>query len=727
MCGATTENGKTLLPRNTELSRYFRLFLMLACSLTCRGQLITSIAGGGTNYSGANGIPGTAAVIETPQGVATDSAGNVYYFDVGNYVVRQVNASGVVNTVAGNGMLGYSLLGGIGDGGPATQAGFGPMGIFAGLAVDAAGNLYISDPGNNRVRKVDTKGIITTFAGGTPIPGGDGGPATKAGLGQPAGLAVDSAGNVYIADFEFGAVRKVNPQGIISTYAGGGSGGDGVQATAAAVLGPYGLAFDNQGNLYIAQALRVRKVNSQGIISTVAGGTNEGYSGNGGLATSAVFFEIVGIAVDNAGNLYIADNGNYQVRVVNSQGIVNAAAGNGKLGNTGDGGLAADAELIPTGVAVSPSGNLFIADTSNPRIREVNFGKKPAGITTSAASLYFAASLKQLQPVAQYVTAESVNGPVINFTTSVTTQTGGGWLTVDPGNATPQTMAVSIGAGPTTAGTYQGTITITPTTPGYPPVNVQVTYAISATAPAAPVITDVENGASFQSEYLGGSIWTIKGTNLASITGSDNWNNSIVNGQLPTSLDGVTVTFAQVPGYISYLSPTQINVMTPSGGYGDVVVNNNGAVSADFNAYPPGLSAPAFFVWPNNQVVATRTDYSYAVAPGTFSGLTTVADKPGDVLVLWGTGFGATTPAVQDGAVVPADQEYATSTMPTVTINGVSATVYGAALAAGFAGLYQVAIQVPAGLGAGTWPIVATMGAIYGVQSPGNVMLVVNP
>lgn len=371
------------------------------------------------------------------------------------------------------------------------------------------------------------------------------------------------------------------------------------------------------------------------------------------------------------------------------------------------------------GVDISRSAEILLLDV---------IGYTLVGISTSATSLYFAAPLSQLQTVGQYVEVESVNGPAIGFTTSVTTESGGDWLTAEPGGTTPQSLGVSIGtAGPTTPGTYEGTITITPTTPDYTPVNIQVTYVVSATAPATPVITDVENGASFQSGYFGNSIWTIKGTNLASITGSDNWNNSIMNGELPTSLDGVTVLFGQVPGYISYLSPTQINVVTPNGGSGDVLVNNNGALSAPFQAYPPGLVAPAFFTWPNNQVVATRTDYSYAVAPGTFSGLTTVAAKPGDVLILFGTGFGPTAPAVQDGAVVPGDQEYATSTTPTVTVGGVSARVYGAALAAGYAGLYQVAIQVPSTLGAGTWPIVATMGTIDGVQSPTNVVLVVKP
>ena len=158
-----------------------------------------------------------------------------------------------------------------------------------------------------------------------------------------------------------------------------------------------------------------------------------------------------------------------------------------------------------------------------------------------------------------------------------------------------------------------------------------------------------------------------------------------------------------------------------------MLVDNNGAISGSFNAFPPGSFAPAFFTWPNSQVVATRQDYTYAVAPGTFAGLTTIAAKPGDVLILWGTGFGPTTPAVQDGAEVPSDQEYATSTTPTVTINNVPATVYGAALAAGYTGLYQVAIQVPSTLGKGTYPIVATMGLVDGISSPSTVMLAVQP
>lgn len=311
----------------------------------------------------------------------------------------------------------------------------------------------------------------------------------------------------------------------------------------------------------------------------------------------------------------------------------------------------------------------------------------------------------------------------------MTTQSGQNWLYAGSGGSTGTATGISVSNSPTTAGTYKGTVTFTPTEADYPPVILQVTYVITANPPPTPVITDVENGASFESGYFGGSIWTVKGMNLASISGSDNWNNSIVGGMLPASLDGVTVTFGGVPAYISYLSSTQINVVTPSGNTangGSIQVINNGAASQFFGT-TQNVFWPAFFMWPQSQVVATRTDYSYAVGPGTFPGATTVAAKPGDILILWGTGFGPTTPAVGDGVVVPTDQVYACSTTPTVTVNNLPATVYGCALAGGYAGLYQVAIQVPSSLTAGTYPIVATSGQVDGVSSPSTVVLVVQP
>jgi uncharacterized protein (TIGR03437 family) len=242
------------------------------------------------------------------------------------------------------------------------------------------------------------------------------------------------------------------------------------------------------------------------------------------------------------------------------------------------------------------------------------------------------------------------------------------------------------------------------------------------------VIDGVVNGASFQAGagMASNSYLTIQGTNLASTTAT--WNNSIVGGQLPTVLDGVTVSIEGYPAYISYISPTQINVLVPQLPVGafPVTVSNNGAVG-DSSAIQGNQYAPAFFTL-GTQVIATRLDYTYAVKNGTIAGLTTVPAKPGDVLILWGTGFGATTPTTLPGVVTPSDQTYSTSTPVTVTINNVPATVYGAALAPGYAGLYQVAIQVPASLANGDWPIVATIGstALFNVtSSPGGVILTV--
>jgi uncharacterized protein (TIGR03437 family) len=702
--------------------------LIIFSSALCRGQVITSIAGTGNQGYMGDGGPAAQAWLFFPEGVAVDNSGNVFFADTGTYRVREVNTSGIINTVAGNGMPGLSLLGSIGDGGPATSAGlYPPPSTFAGVAVDAQGNLYIADGGNNRVRKV-SGGIITTFAGGGS--GGDGGPANQASLRLPCGVAVDNAGNVYIADQLAGVVRMVNTQGIISTVAGGGgftSSGDGGPATKAGIAnGPLSVAVDGQGNLYIAEGggARVRKV-SGGIISTFAGNGTNGFSGDGGPAVNAQFADLRGIVADKAGNVYISDYDNFRVRKVDTSGTITTIAGVGLTNAAGDGGLPIDAGLQPDGLAMDASGNLYISDYLDSRVRKITFGATAPGLSASAYSLYFAASSASGSPGSQQLTI-STSGPPLAYTITGTTTSGGPWLgTSNVGGVTQGGVLVSV-QGPLAVGTYTGTITITPTTPGYTtPVTVAINVKITSTVPAKPVITDVQNGASFApgSGYVAGSFATITGTNLASTT--DTWNNSIVNGQLPTSLDGVTVTFYGSPAYIEYISPTQINIVAPAdaGSSSDIAVNNNGAVGG-FTAGGAQYD-PAFFPWPNNQVVATHQDYSYAVAPGTFPTLATVAAKPGEVIILWGTGFGATTPATLPGNVTPSDQEYATSTPVTVTINGVPATVYGAALAPGFVGEYQVAIQVPASMPNGSWPVIATLTGPFGIGSASSTTGVV--
>src|ERR1019366_6912050 len=302
----------------------------------------------------------------------------------------------VITTVAGSTYQG----GYAGDGGPATSA---SLSNPAGLVVDSAGNLYFADKGNYVVREVNTAGIINTVAGGAALPNstGDGGPATSAGLYSPAGVAVDSAGNLYIADPLGGRVRKVDTSGNISTVAGTGTlgySGDGGPALSAQILPPIGLAVDAKGNLYIAESgagvPHVRKVDASGIITTFAGsGSSTGFSGDGGPAVNAQFNTLAGLAVDQAGNLYIADAGNYRLRKVDTSGIITTVAGTGQIGlwGTGDGGAATGAALQPSGLAFDAAGNLYVSDYSAGRIRKIAFGAAPPGLSVSSTSLYFAA------------------------------------------------------------------------------------------------------------------------------------------------------------------------------------------------------------------------------------------------------------------------------------------------------------------------------------------------
>jgi sugar lactone lactonase YvrE len=327
--------------------------------------IIDTVAGDGfENYSGDGG-PATAAQLNLPSGVAMDASGNLYIADSLSYRVRKVSAEGIITTVAGNGSQGYS-----GDGGPAASA---QLESPASVAADANGNLYVSD--NNRIRKISAGGIITTVAGAGSLYPGDGGPATEAQLAYPVGMAVDANGSLYIADWGASCIRKISAAGIITTIAGDGItgySGDGGPAASARLNGPSGVAVDAAGNVYIADAYnhRVRMVSPAGIITTVAGNGSAGYSGDGGPATAAQLGVPEGVAVDASGNLYIADSGNERIRKVSAAGIIATVAGNGAAGYSGDGGPATGARLFgPMGVAAGAGGNLYVADFINNAIR----------------------------------------------------------------------------------------------------------------------------------------------------------------------------------------------------------------------------------------------------------------------------------------------------------------------------------------------------------------------
>ena len=337
-------------------------------------NLITTVAGNGTaGFAGDGGIA-TAGEVNAPVGVAADSAGNVFIADSNNNRIRKVGTDGLITTVAGDGAPTYG-----GNGVAATNA---ALRGANGVAVDSAGNLFIADTSNNRIRKVDANGIITTLAGnGAYAFGGDDGPATNASFRAPQGVAVDGIGNVFIADYGNQRIRKVDTNGIITTIAGkSGSGfsGDGGAATNASLNFPRGVAVDGAGNVFIADLgnERIRKVDIYGTITTIAGNGSSFYSGDGGMATNAAI-DPYGVSADDYGDILVVDHNNNRVRRIDPYGIITTVAGTNANGYNGDGIVATNASLsVPTGLAVDSYGRYLIADTINNRVRR--FGQGPS-------------------------------------------------------------------------------------------------------------------------------------------------------------------------------------------------------------------------------------------------------------------------------------------------------------------------------------------------------------
>lgn len=327
-------------------------------------------------YSGDGGLA-TSSSIFLPFGVVIDPSNNFYLADSANARIRKVShATGAISTVAGNGVVGLG-----GDGGPATSANLSnPLSV----ALDGAGNLYVSDSGNNAVRRIDRMtGAISTVAGTLGVSGasGDGGLATAAHLNTPGGISFDAAGSLYIADTGNNSIRVVSAAtGIITTIAGSATGqagfaGDGGAATAALLNGPWSVTVSPQHQIYIADQNnnRIRIIGADGVIGTAFGTGVPGTLGDGGLASAAQLNSPANVAIDVAGNIYIADSGNNRVRKVNAQtGILTTAAGVAEETQTNDDGPATSAGLYgPYTLALDSAGDLFIADVFHNRIREV--------------------------------------------------------------------------------------------------------------------------------------------------------------------------------------------------------------------------------------------------------------------------------------------------------------------------------------------------------------------
>ena len=402
--------------------------------------VINTVAGDGTSgYFGDSGTA-TAAEMSYPSGVAVDASGNLFIADAGNNVIRKVGTNRSIMTVAGNGTNGFS-----GDGGSTTAA---ELSNPQGVAVDTAGNLFIADSGNQRIRKVGINGTITTVAGnGTNGYSGDSSAATNAELLSPYGVAVDASGNLFIADSGNSVIRKVGTNGVITTVAGNGGygySGDGGAATNATLSGSVGVAVDASGNLYIADNGNnvIRKVDSNGNITTVAGDGLSGYAGDGGLATSARLASPSGVAVDASGDLFIADFYNSVIRKVNDSGAITTVAGTGSYGYLGDGGAATSAALsYPVGVALDASGDLFIADSGNNAIREVIFAGPTLGLSDLSGANAGGYDVVVSSPYGS-VTSSIVN-LVVLLPPTITTQ--------------PQSQAVLLGANATLTTAVAGT------------------------------------------------------------------------------------------------------------------------------------------------------------------------------------------------------------------------------------------------------------------------------
>ncbi len=575
---------------------------------------ISTIAGTGVEGYTGNGGPAIAAELDDPRGIVTDPNGIVYFCDRDNNVVRKIDLNGIITTIAGTGVAGYN-----GDNIAGTSA---QLSEPWRVTLDPAGNLYIADAGNNRIRKLNTSGIITTVVGtGSPGYTGDGGAATSATLRIPEQAELDAFGNMYIADSGNNVIRKVNASGIISTYAGTGFdaasgdsnvnpcgpcyGGDGGPATKALLNLPISVALDAAGDLWISDQGNdvIRYVSAAtGNISTYAGIFNDyNYTGDGGPATKATFGGPAGIALDTAGDLYVTDYGNNVLREILANGNIYTVAGNGVAGYSGDGGPATKAELYSLRqVAVGTFGDIYIADSLNNAVRE---------LTPSAAA------------IVGHVTNAFGNVAIIAENT---------WI-------------------------------------------------------------------------------ALKGSNLANTTRE--WEGSdFVNGQMPTSLSGVSVTFTgasgySAPGYLYYISPTQLNVLAPPNlptGVVEVQVTNNGNVSSPGSVAAQTLS-PSFFVFDGTHVVAQHVSNYSDVGPTTlYPGLTTPA-SPGEEVVLYANGFGQTSEPVQTGA---STQGGTLATLPVVTIGGINAQVIYAGLAG--VGEYQFNVYIPSNAPSGDLPLVAT-------------------
>ncbi|MBM3812904.1 MAG: hypothetical protein FJW20_14870 [Acidimicrobiia bacterium] len=456
--------------------------------VTTAGTIFRHAGNGGFRVV-PEGSPAAEAFLYRPLGISLDAGGNVHIADQLNSRTRRIGLDGQFNTTAGSGQTFCQ------SGTPAALSA--AINFPADVAVDASGAPHLSSIECNRVARVDPDGILRFVAGSTGGPGfgGDGGPGPSALLRGPQELTFDPAGNLYIADTNNHRIRRLAPDGIISTVAGNGTAGfvgDGQPALSASLNAPQGVAFQG-GFLYIADTRnhRIRRVAPDGTISTIAGAGLAGFSGDGGPAIRATLRSPRGIALDAAGNLYIADQNNHRVRWVTPAGNITTIAGDGRANFSGDGGPAASASLnLPVDVAVDADGSIYISDSNNDRIRVVTntapfFQVAPGTLSFSARSSGAAPPEQSLQ-----LAASAAGLPF-----SVTVENAP-WLRVTPDNGLmPATLQVSADPSRQPAGSYFGTITVN--APGAAPAMRQISVSFRVDAALPPQLGAEPAGLSF--------------------------------------------------------------------------------------------------------------------------------------------------------------------------------------------------------------------------------------
>lgn len=788
--------------------------------------LLTRVAGSATNgFSGDNG-PALNAQLYGPNGLALDSAGNLYIADTGNRRIRKVS-NGTITTVAGTGLRGTA-----GNGGPATSAELaypyalaidakgdvyvsdgsggirkitngvidsvaGAQGYFDGIAVDTAGNLFLLDGMIPRVLKV-SNGIATTFAGsGSYGFSGDNGPAIAAQLGGdpeengPSGIAVDSTGNVYIADAYNGCIRRVS-NGVITTVAGMSNG--------ILLSDPTYITLDSAGALYISDPSnttggdRIRKI-ANGVVTTIAGNGYVSFSGDNGPAASAQFYQPGGVAFDSAGRMYIADTQNNRVRMI-ANGVVTTVAGTGIRGFSGDNGPATSAQLAtPLAVAVDPAGNLYIADINNYRIRKVTggvittvagtAGYTPSGVAAdSGGNVYLSdwvhSSLLKVAngkatTLAAYGSGLAIDsagnlymtnsGAILEISNGVVTTIGGGTGVAFDATGNRYIADGHLGL---VRKLSNGTITTFPMSPplafpgdgirvdpsgnvydannsvlGIPPsvgiavdssgriytsdgIHILVLKPAGTISPPTSVSVDFINNAA-SNQFLGiapGEIVTFKGSGLgpaqlvSTHAGSD--------GFYPTQLSGTSVQFNGVAAPLLYTSATQVAAVVPYGATGpsaQVTVINQGqtSVPATIRVF---AAAPGLFT-----ADGTGTGQAAAInQDGTLNSASNPAPT-GSVISLYATGGGQTSPAGVDGQV--STSPLARQSLPVQVSLGQQGVLpteqlqYAGPAPGEIAGLIQINVLLPPGLKPGSAvPVAIFVGNTFSSTQP-NVTIAV--